>query len=553
METIEEIRQIPLAQLHESPFNTRRNFNQASLQELADNIKAVGILQPLQVRANMVDPLAPNPDDMFDGYEVVFGHRRLRAAKLAGLTSVPCMVAKLTEQEARRAQIAENLQREDVHPIEEAEGFQALIDQHDTTVEQLIEQTGKSKSYIYGRLKLLNAIEPVRQACMAGKIGAEVALLLARIHNHKLQQKALDAVRANDNGNMTPEDGGAKSFRRIREFLRERFTLDLKEAIFDTADSLLLANAGACTTCPKRSANSPVHQDLVADERPYRGNPDIVEHGRPNLCTDPDCFDAKKKQHLANKAAELQAKGKTVIDGNKARQIVGAQGEVRGGYVELAKVKAALKKAGKDKATVYTVQNPRNGKTIEVVKTEDVPGLKANAAPTPARAQNDYGHAAHKARMEERDRQYRQHLASHLQLFKAVREAARQRARDEFDLRLVVTSALRGIGYEDAEVLCEIWGYSDLKDLHADVATMPVDQLTRLLIDCALVENLGSPAWEFQHNQPERLYAAAAHYGLDAQAILASADTTPAAPAQTSAPAPKGEGADQREEEEAEA
>jgi ParB/RepB/Spo0J family partition protein len=159
------ITSIPLDQLHESPFNPRKFFDPAALQELADDIKAHGrILSPLLVRPR-VPPLFAGTDDAdaITGYELVFGHRRLRAADLAGLQVVDCMVRSMTDLEVKRAQISENLQRQDVHPIEEAEGFQALMDDHGETADTIASSTGKSRSYVYGRLKLLQAVPKVRR------------------------------------------------------------------------------------------------------------------------------------------------------------------------------------------------------------------------------------------------------------------------------------------------------------------------------------------------------------------------------------------------------
>jgi ParB-like chromosome segregation protein Spo0J len=133
--TQDTITALPIEQLHESPFNPRKIFDAGALQELAIDIKSVGrVLQPLLVRPRIfAEGLARrgdgqrDPDDTQDGWEIVFGHRRYRAAELAGLAEVPCMVRAMTDDEARRAQISENLQRADIHPIEEAEGYQALI------------------------------------------------------------------------------------------------------------------------------------------------------------------------------------------------------------------------------------------------------------------------------------------------------------------------------------------------------------------------------------------------------------------------------------------
>lgn len=128
--TQDTITPIALEQLRESPFNPRKTFT--AIGELADNIKAEGrIHQPLLVR-----PVWTNTPDT-ERYEIIFGHRRYRAAEAAGLATVPCMVRAMTDAEARSAQIAENLARSDVHPIEEAEGFQAILDHDNISADAL--------------------------------------------------------------------------------------------------------------------------------------------------------------------------------------------------------------------------------------------------------------------------------------------------------------------------------------------------------------------------------------------------------------------------------
>ncbi len=159
-----ELQSIKLADLHASPFNPRKSFDKTSLDELADSIRTSGVLSPLLVRENAA------------GYEIVAGERRFRAAKLVGLKEVPCIVRKFeSESEVRRAQIIENLQREDVAPIEEAQGFQDLLKEigdggEKAAVKGIAEQIGKSVRHVYARLQLLGLSEPVKKAVEAGKL-----------------------------------------------------------------------------------------------------------------------------------------------------------------------------------------------------------------------------------------------------------------------------------------------------------------------------------------------------------------------------------------------
>ncbi|MFD2451766.1 ParB/RepB/Spo0J family partition protein [Ideonella paludis] len=299
--------QIRVDHIHESPFNPRRVFNETRLQELATDIKQLGVLQPVLVRPRIPELFHGIDDEnAVAGYELVFGHRRYRAAVLAGLETMPAMVQSLTDEQVKRMQLSENLQRDDVHPIEEAEGFQALMAEHGLSADDLVAETGKSRSYIYGRLKLLQACKEVRDACLAGEIGSETALLVARIPTEKLQGKALARIKAK---NMDMGDGGKKSYRDIQWLLREEFTLNLtaKDCIFPFADPDLLPSAGACTTCPKRTENAPEYQDMVQDSARRWGG---VVKGDAWLCTDPDCYQAKKTAHLKAEAQKLAAKGR---------------------------------------------------------------------------------------------------------------------------------------------------------------------------------------------------------------------------------------------------
>ena len=296
----EAVTLIPFGRLHESPTNPRRSFSEAAMTELIESIKSQGVLQPIVVRP-LIQQLAGMAGDD-EAFEVVFGHRRYRAAQQAELGEMPCIVRAMSNAEAAQAQLHENLERADVHPIEEAEGYSALMRDFGVSADQLVQQTGKSRSYIYGRLALLKACQAVRTACLAGEIGSETALLIARLRTDKLQQQALAAIKGK---NLDIKDGSKRGFRQIRDLLREKFTLSLQkhECLFDPADIFLVADAGPCSTCPKRSGNAPEFQDIATIHTNSWGSP---RAGEPDLCTDPDCYEAKKRAHLANAARRWQ-------------------------------------------------------------------------------------------------------------------------------------------------------------------------------------------------------------------------------------------------------
>src|SRR5450631_4749492 len=143
--TATEYRNLPLAVLTESATNPRRIFEDAALKELAASIRSQGVLSPLLVR--------PVTEQSF---EIVAGARRYRAAQLAEAETVPVRIVNLTDAEALEAQLIENLQRRDVHPLEEANGFRALLNLEEPkySIEQIAARTGKPPAYVAGRLKL---------------------------------------------------------------------------------------------------------------------------------------------------------------------------------------------------------------------------------------------------------------------------------------------------------------------------------------------------------------------------------------------------------------
>ena len=528
------ITEVPLEQLHESPFNPRRTFR--SVDELAADIKAQGrVLQPLLVRPRFPNPLR---SDITDGFEIVFGHRRYRAAEVAGLATVPCMVRALSNEEARRAQISENLQRQDMDALEEAEGLQALQADYGYTVDQLMQTSGKSRTGVYNALKLLQLCTPARQALLGGQMGAETAGLIARIPGEKLQAKALQLI---VDKNLQLGDGGKGSYRQIRNLLVEHFSLDLKIAIFDTADALLLPDAGPCTSCPQRSGNAPeIFGDLLA--KPAHDDYMARFQGKagPDVCTDPDCFAAKKKQHLANAAAQLEAAGLAVVAGSAAKAALDNGGNVKGPYVAAAAVKAEVAKlrkeaarSGKPVPQAVLIQDPRNGRTVEAFKRTDLQQLGVATYATQAGKQAAKQVA--KARDWEAERRQKEADAkveteARVRLLQAVRGKVQAQPRSTDDLRLVLHYMLDMVDGEEEAELVRLWCFETRADMRAAITTRSADRLACMVLDVALSHHVWIEAYDMGE-KPQPLLDAALRYGVDADAILhppaAEAASTP--------------------------
>ena len=157
------VRQVPLDLLEPNPFQPRSSIDPASLEELTQSIRLRGILQPLLVR--------PHPQEA-GRYQIVAGERRWRAAGAAGLHEVPATVREMADNEAAAVALVENLQRQDLNPMDEAEGYERLVTQFAMTQEALGQAVGKSRSHIANTLRLLNLPPPLKDALRSGRISA---------------------------------------------------------------------------------------------------------------------------------------------------------------------------------------------------------------------------------------------------------------------------------------------------------------------------------------------------------------------------------------------
>jgi ParB family chromosome partitioning protein len=186
---------LKLAQLQPGKYQPRTRMDEGSLYELAESIKAQGIMQPILVR-----PVGPNR------FEIIAGERRARAAKLAGLDEVPVLVKDVPDEAAAAMALIENIQREDLNPLEEAQGIARLVNEFHLTHEQAAQAVGRSRSAASNLLRLLNLAEPVQQMLMAGDIdmgharallpleGAQQILAAAEIVGKKLSVREAERL-----------------------------------------------------------------------------------------------------------------------------------------------------------------------------------------------------------------------------------------------------------------------------------------------------------------------------------------------------------------------
>ncbi|MED3497520.1 ParB/RepB/Spo0J family partition protein [Brevibacillus agri] len=179
----EQVKEVSFSEIRPNPYQPRKEFEQSAIDELANSIREHGIIQPLIVRKSI------------KGYELVAGERRLRAAKLAGLKQVPVVVKAYTDQQLMEIALIENLQRENLNPLEEAEAYEKLIAHHDYTQEQLAQRIGKSRPHVANMLRLLQLPESIRKMVSAAELSMGHARALLGVSDEKVQkQLAKDVV-----------------------------------------------------------------------------------------------------------------------------------------------------------------------------------------------------------------------------------------------------------------------------------------------------------------------------------------------------------------------
>jgi ParB/RepB/Spo0J family partition protein len=356
--TAEAFAHLPLRQLVASLSNPRTTFNAVKLQELADSIKTSGVHQPILVRPLPGARVAET--DRHVQYEIVAGERRFRACQLAGLATIPAMVRAMLDGDVLEVQIIENLQRDDLSELEEAEGYDRLMRHSDLTAEQVGAKIGKSRSYVYARLKLLDLSFECQTALRDSRIDASRALLIARIPDHKLQIKALEYAAATSGG------GEVVSVRALQVWLQQNVMLPLDRAPFVITDSHLVQAAGSCKDCPKRTGAAP---DIFADV------------ASADICTDTPCYHGKAEAHQLRNLARAEAKGMRLISGSEAKAVCYEKSSALNGYSPLSQVRADAdgqrldSLLGKDFEGAVLIENPWTFALIEAVPTLEAEGV----------------------------------------------------------------------------------------------------------------------------------------------------------------------------------
>lgn len=336
----EELKQVAIEKIVFSKTNPRKEFNKDSLQELAESIESNGLINPVTLRKKG------------SNYELVSGERRVRACKLIKKKSVIAIVKDLTDEQVLEIQYIENLQRQDVHPLDEAGFIAGMLDTGKYSIDTIADKIGKSRAYVAGRLQLTKLVPDVRKAYADGRIELGHVLLLA-----KLQEEDQSKLYKE---HLSDQEGWDYTTVATLKSLIKIMILNLNSAPFNKKDNLLSPEAGNCMVCIKRTGNN---LDLFGD---FSGK---------NICTDPACYFEKVRLHIEQRLSRAEAEGIKMVklvtsyNGNKPENIYGF-GYYKQVFKEMPKREKALAVKG------IFIEGLNIGKVIDVVLAEDIKALQ---------------------------------------------------------------------------------------------------------------------------------------------------------------------------------
>ena len=310
---------LPLTCLVRSKTN-RHIVEDDALLEMAATMKLHGVLMPLLVRRLPAERLQDTFEDeatRHATHEIIAGERRFVAARIAGLRQVPVLVREADNTTAVVMQLIENLHREDLNPLDEARGIQHLVEDFNLTRDAVADEIRKSRTHVFESLRLLTLCPEAIAAIKAGVLKRSVALLVAQRPTPALQTEYTKKVLT------AGPDGGPLSYRSAKDLAQRNYMTDLTQAPFALDNAQLLPQVGACTQCPKRTG----------------ANPELWDKAGADVCTDTACFADKKEAHYDALKAEAQAKGRKIITGREARELMPTEGATPKGYILLDKPK----------------------------------------------------------------------------------------------------------------------------------------------------------------------------------------------------------------------
>ncbi|MHB8413370.1 MAG: ParB/RepB/Spo0J family partition protein [Candidatus Acidiferrales bacterium] len=500
------VQEIPLSKILESKTNPRRQFDETKLAELADNIRQYGVLQAILVR----------PIGEAGSFEVVAGTRRYRASKLAGRETIPATVRHLTDTQCLELQLIENLQRSDVHELDEAQGYAALtqLQPENYTVETIATKVGRSEAYVYARLRLLHLIPEARQAFYEAKLTVAHAFEMARLQPNDQQRALQECFPQHRSAAAVLKDKKAEAVtvRELRQWIEREIHLDLTNAPFDPQDETLLPSAGACARCPKRTGSNPL---LFPEVR------------QKSICTDRECYRAKVEALVQIRVHPLEEKGEKPLRVSQAPSWQ-ANGHARDVLFEGQFVRAKSENECPHTKPAVLIDGNGAGTIFHICGDEKCPvhSRITRYEPTP----------------QERAQRAKERLAERVEKQSRFRilDAVRKKLPDALpraDVEMIALDYFRRLGHDNHRRLCRVYGWEEKKSKtswggqtvdYEKIATAAVEDMTaadlhRFLAVCALVSDLYCPGYNPQQPlaKDSNLARAAARYKIDSGKITA--------------------------------
>jgi ParB family transcriptional regulator, chromosome partitioning protein len=477
---VSSVQDIPLNRIRESGSNPRRAFDESKLKELAENIRLHGVLQAILVR--------PAPDGTDGTYELVAGARRFRASKLADKDTIPATVRNLTDAECREIQLIENLQRADIHELDEGIGYRSLMELKPDfyTVEAIAVQVAKSPAYVKGRIPLTALISTAQTAFYEGKLTVAHALELARLQPADQDRALMECFPGHRNTASILKDRKAEAItiRQLRDWIEREIHLDLRNAPFDLNDANLLPAAGPCVTCPKRTGNNPLLFPEVRNK---------------SVCTDPACYRTKIQALVQARLEPLMKEGQKPVQISSApywqARSKSSNTLYEGQYRRVERAgecphtQAAVIVDGREAGTVLQICADENCKTHRQFSHYDISPQE--------REQRRKAALAVRVQKESRSR-----------ILQAVRQKLPP-ALARADFEMVALDYFRRLGHDNHHRLFQVYGWEEKKTktswggtsvdheklAEAQIREMSTADLNRFLVTCALVPDLYCPGY----------------------------------------------------------
>jgi ParB family transcriptional regulator, chromosome partitioning protein len=506
---VSSVQDIPLDRIQESKTNPRRTFDETKLAELASNIRQHGVLQPVLVR--------PRPGGKDGLFELVAGARRYRASRIAGRETIPATVRELTDTECLELQLIENLQRADVHELDEARGYAALMQLQPGiyTVETLAEKIGRSEKYVYARLRLTHLVDEAQQAFYTAKLTVAHAFEIARLQPGDQRRALAECFPRHRTAAAIAKDQKAEAVtvRELRGWIEREIHLDLSSAPFDPQDEALLPSAGSCAACPKRTGNNP----LLFPE---------IRH--KSICTDRLCYGAKVEALVQIRTKLLEASGEDPVRVSQAPSWQ-AKKQQSGVLYDGQYRKVARKAECSQTKAAIVIDGPHAGTLLHVCRDEK---CRVHAAVTRYQPTPQESAARAKERLAERIEKL-----TRIRILNAIRKKL-PATLSRPDLEMAALDYFERLGHDNHRRLSRVYGWEEKKtkaswggstvDYKAiagkAVRQMGMQEMQHFLVVCALASDLYCPGYNPRQSlaKESNLASTAARYKIDPAKVSAT-------------------------------